>query len=491
MPRFLSGRCLVAVLTVAAAIGASGCGRKSEGAVQVLVIGDTPRLVDPGRQPVTRPDAVLLNNAAQGLVRLDARGQIEPGLAEAWNVSDDGLSYIFRLANGEWSNHRKITAEQVARILRRRIGGSSRDPLKDALGAVDDVVAMTDRVIEIRLKEPRPHLLQLLAQPEMALVYEGAGSGPFTIERRGPEGLRLVREIEELDEERPRREEVELGAASVEDAISAFADGKADLVLGGTFVDLPFVERGSLSRRALQFDPASGLFGLIPATGAGPLANPDIRRLLSEAIDRDALIAALSVPGLVSRTTVLEPGLDNVPDPVPPAWTATALAERRPALVERARRLFSGKEAQVTVALPVGPGADILFDRLAADWGALGVTVKRAGAGQRADLELVDEVAPSSSSSWFLRHFRCAVAPVCDEHVDELLQAARDTPVLAQRSALLTDASRQVDSQQLFIAIAAPIRWSLVSARITGFSGNRFAIHTLTALEQRLDRTGE
>jgi len=80
---------------------------------------------------------------------------------------------------------------------------------------------------------------------------------------------------------------------------------------------------------------------------------------------------------------------------------------------------------------------------------------------------------------------------VCDEHVDELLQAARDTPVLAQRSALLTDASRQVDSQQLFIAIAAPIRWSLVSARITGFSGNRFAIHTLTALEQRLDRTGE
>jgi peptide/nickel transport system substrate-binding protein len=63
--------------------------------------------------------------------------------------------------------------------------------------------------------------------------------------------------------------------------------------------------------------------------------------------------------------------------------------------------------------------------------------------------------------------------------------------VIPQRSALFAEASRQIDAQQLFLPIAAPIRWSLVAPRITGFAGNRFAIHSLTGLEQPLNRTSE
>ena len=72
-----------------------------------------------------------------------------------------------------------------------------------------------------------------------------------------------------------------------------------------------------------------------------------------------------------------------------------------------------------------------------------------------------------------------------------MLDGARDTAILAQRIALLDAASKRIDSLQLFIPITAPIRWSLVSPRITGFAGNRFAIHTLTGLEERLERTSE
>ena len=122
---------------------------------------------------------MLRANLAQGLVRFDGAGQIEPGLAERWNVSDDGLSYIFRLAAGEWPDGRKIMARDVARILTRQIGATRGSATREALGAVEDVVAMTDRVIEIRLSAPRPHLLELLAQPDFALIREGVGSGPF------------------------------------------------------------------------------------------------------------------------------------------------------------------------------------------------------------------------------------------------------------------------------------------------------------------------
>lgn len=481
------------LLLAAAAATATGCERKSEGIVKVLVIGETPRLVDPQRGQLTAGEAVLIDNAAQGLVRFDARGQIEPGLAETWNVSDDGLSYIFRLANGNWPNGRKITADQVARMLRRMLASSSRDPLKDSLGAVNDVVAMTDRVIEIRLAQPRPQLLQLLAQPELGLVNEGGGTGPFSIERpKGSKALRLTREIEQPDEERPEREQLDLAGASVSEAVKAFAAGEADLVLGGTFADLSAARSANLPRRALQFDPASGLFGLVPARSSGPIADPDVRLLLSQALDRDSLVGAFGVPGLVSRATVLEPGLDSIPDPVPPAWAATPLADRHAALAASAKRLFASESAPtITVALPDGPGADLLFNRLSTDWGAIGITVRRVGAKAPADLKLVDEVARSTSASWFVRQFRCPAVAVCDDHLEELLKAARETAILPQRAALLQQAAAQIDDKQLFIPIAAPIRWSLVSNRIAGFAGNRFAIHTLTELEQKLDRTGE
>src|SRR5687768_18609959 len=162
------------------AAAAAGCQPRGDEAVDVTVIGeDAPAIADPSAGNLSAPSEVLLANVAQGLVRFDAHGQVEPGLAERWNVSDDGLSYIFRLASAEWSGGGKITARQVARILRQSIGANSNNPLKDTLGAVDEIVAMTDRVLEVRLKAPRPNLLQLLAQPEFALIREGQGSGPF------------------------------------------------------------------------------------------------------------------------------------------------------------------------------------------------------------------------------------------------------------------------------------------------------------------------
>jgi oligopeptide transport system substrate-binding protein len=472
----------------------SGCERQPEGVVQVIAIGGEPVLANPQRGPLSPASAILVTNAAQGLVRFDARGQIEAGLAETWNVSDDGLSYIFRLASAEWPNGREVTADHVAGMLRRLIAPRSRNPLRDSFRMVNEIVPMTDRVLEIRLSQPRPQLLQLLAQPEMGLVYEGQGSGPFAIDKdnSGQGKVRLVREVQLPDEDQPRPEQLDLSAGGAEQAIAAFAAGEADLVIGGRFTDLPLAQQTKLPTGALQFDPASGLFGLTPARTGGLVADPEVRALLSASIDRDAIVAALSVPGLLGRTTVLEPGLDGIADPVPPDWAARPVAERRPDLADAAARLLpEGSDLVIRIRLPEGPGADILLDRLSHDWGELGITVERARPGDRADLRLVDEVAPSSSADWFVRHFRCGVAPLCSEDVDTLLQAARITPIAAQRAALLHEASRRIDSQQLYIPIAAPIRWSLVSSRITGFAGNRFSIHTLAGLEQRLQRAGQ
>src|SRR4029079_3499809 len=91
-------------------------------------------------------------------------------------------------------------------------------------------------------------------------------------------------------------------------------------------------------------------------------------------------------------------------------------------------------------------------------------------------------VAPSNSPAWFVRSFRCGAVAVCDAAIDELLAAARSAAVPGQRAALLYQAAGQIDEQQLFLPLAAPVRWSLVSARVPGFSVNRYARHTLTDL---------
>jgi peptide/nickel transport system substrate-binding protein len=230
-----------------------------------------------------------------------------------------------------------------------------------------------------------------------------------------------------------------------------------------------------------------GLFGLVPVRKNEVLDKPDVRRLLSQSIDRDALIDALNVPGLAARATVLEPGLEGVPDPQPVAWAETPLAQRRPALIAEAQRLFgSAERPTLRVLLPQGPGADLLFNRLAADWGAIGFKVERAASLASADLKLIDSVAPSTSPAWFLRQFRCENVPVCDSEVDTLLDGARNALVPAQRAAFLSQAAARIDEEQLFIPIMAPVRWSLVSSRVQGFAGNRYARHTLTGLQERV-----
>jgi oligopeptide transport system substrate-binding protein len=481
-------RTLKLLVLAGLALVSGGCRQTNEGAVRVVVVGSQPKMSDPALRPLSTPDAVLLESVGQGLVQFDAAGNIVPGLAERWAVTDDGLSYIFRIASTDWAGGRKVTAQQVARILKRLISPSSENPLKDALGAVDDIVAMTDRVIEIRLRAPRPNLLALLAQPEFAIVRNGVGTGPFQIDPRSDRArqLRLTRNIISADEATMRRDQVVLSGATAEQAVRAFAAGDSDLVLGGTLVDLPYAQRIRLPRNSLRFDPASGLFGFVPARAGTVLDQPDVRQLLSQAIDRDALIAALRVPGLTPRTTVLEPGLDGMAAPTPPAWAATPIAQRRAGLSGNATREFGAEKPLIRVLLPEGPGADILFNRLLIDWGAIGITVERTKSASAADLRLVDAIAPSTSAAWFLRQFRCGIVPVCDDQADQLMDAARNTPVPAQRYALLAQAEARIDQEQLFIPLAAPVRWSLVSARIQGFAGNRFARHTLTDLEQRL-----
>jgi oligopeptide transport system substrate-binding protein len=475
------------LVALAATLLAGGCHRARTGSIDVTVIGDRPKLADPAAGPLSAADALLLENASQGLVRFDPRGQIEAGLAERWNVSDDGLSYIFRLQSGKWPSGRKIDARDVARLLNRARRESSLDPLKDTLGAIDDIVAMTDRVIEIRLSAPRPHLLQLLAQPEFTILRDGEGTGPFTLLPTSlAEPLHLRRLMPGADGDAELREDVRFTALPVPSAVANFVAGKSDLLLGGTFSDLAVALQANPPRGALRFDPVAGLFALVPGRQGGPLADRALRSLVARAIDRDALVAALKVDGLAPRYTLLQPGLDGVATLPASPWATVPLARRAAQLVAEANRQFGRRPRPVlTISLPAGPGSTLLFHRLAEDLSRMGLTLRPADAGEPVDLRLIDEVAPSTSPAWFVRRLRCDRVPICDAQVEDLSDSARATQSADQRAQFLLAAAERIDSEFLLIPLTAPIRWSLVGNDAPGFTENRFARHTFIYLGRK------
>jgi oligopeptide transport system substrate-binding protein len=482
--RFVIGRHAFLILS-AALLGS--CEDKQQGPLEISAIGGSPQLANPNLVRLDVASELLIQAIGQGLVHFDQGGQIEPALAQSWIVSDDGLRYTFRLRRIEWPGGGKVTAEQVSMRLRAATSDASRNPLKPMLGAIDEIEAMTDEVLEISLKSPRPNFLQLLAQPEMAIMLNGRGTGPYHAvpEEDGAIALHLPSAEGEgiaAEEEDTHTDVIKLRGERAALAVARLLKGRADLVVGGTVGDLPIARAGDPGS-ALRFDPAAGLFGLSFGRRDGRLADVAMREALAMAIDRPALVAALNVPDLQPRETLIPAGIAELPRPAAPGWTAISLPQRRARAAEIVAATAGETRAPLRVALPAGPGYRLIFAHIRKDWRAIGVETIAVPEGDRsADLHFVDRVAPAELASWYLRQFSCAASAICDALADEAMAAARIAQAASDRQAQLAIADRILAGTTPFIPLAAPVRWSLVSQRITGFRPNIFARHGLDGL---------
>lgn len=461
------------------------CGRNDDAAISVSVIGGPARAGNPVTQPLDAPAAVMTGALMQGLVQFDAQGQIEPALAERWIVTDDGLSYIFRLRPAKWSDGGEVTAAQVAKSLRTALAPQSRNPLKPLFTSVTEILPMTDSIVEIRLAEPQGNVLQLLAQPEMAILRAGRGTGPYRVFRPLPRST-VLRPIlpemeEEPDEDTLRRMERRVRGEDAATAVARYASGDASLVLGGTFNSYPLARASGVNQRQIRHDPVPGLLGLVPARADGPLADRDTRRALAMAINRQAFVQLYGLAGWAPVEGLLPGPIGNFIQAVPD-WTTLD----RPARLARARRLIGAKGATIRLALPDGPGGRLLFAQLAADWRQIGVRTVRVRAREAADLRLIDAVAPVRLAAWYLGHFQCPGLPMCSQDVTTTFTLLRRATA-AERPRLLAEADQALADDQLYIPIATPLRWSLVAPRLLGYADNAVGIHPLNRLERAAD----
>lgn len=469
-------------------LSSPGCSQRPDaGPVVASTIGSRPELTDAAAGHSSLADRVLRDSTAQGLVRFDAAGQIEPGLAERWTVIDNGMSYIFRLREAEWGDGRRVTAGDVVTVLDRELNPRSRNPLAPYLSAIDEAVEMTPEVIEVRLKRPRPDLLKLFAQPELNIlrVHPPGGSGPFRIARRTTNGVVLRPvfdparvEADEFTEPGPSQT-VELIGERASRAVTRFMAHQSDVVLGGNYVDWPLLPIAGVAPANLRVDPAAGLFGLAIAHRTGFLADPANRAALAQAIDRNAIVAAFA-PGWAAAEQILPEQLDSAAPPAVATWQTLSSTDRHTAARAQVKRWQQAHPGpiQLTLALPKGPGATILYGFIGAAFRSIGVELTRAPEGSDADLRVVDEVAPYDSARWYLA---TACAPCIDSAAASLL-AARDAQTLTERAQHIATADGIMASDTPFIVIARPLRWSLVALRLRAWQPNARAWHPLNHL---------
>ncbi len=192
-PLQLIGRGLQAIFVSAALLGLVACGGgdgKSQPAGKTPTAtaagmltrgnGPEPDTLDPQK---ARTDGAfnILRDAFEGLTAVGPDGGAVPAAADGWTVAGDGLEYRFHLRDGlRWSNGDPVVAGDYVAGMRRLVDPATASPYAQILEPVVNAVEITrgeqpaaelgvsapdDRTVVIRLRNPAPYLLGLLAQP--------------------------------------------------------------------------------------------------------------------------------------------------------------------------------------------------------------------------------------------------------------------------------------------------------------------------------------
>ena len=411
----------------------------------------TPKLARSGAAGRSRRDAVLVQNVAQGLVRFDADGNIVAGPGRT-------LERQRRRPLLHLPARRDRVAQRRARSPPSRSRGSSsgrsRLEHQPAQGHAwrgrghrrDDRPGDRDPAARAAPEPPRPARPARVRDPPRRHGHRPvqararARSG-----RPAPAGARRAGAATR----RPRGEdEVLLDGAAAEAAIGAFAAAKADLVLGGTFADLPYAQRVKLPRGSAALRSGAG------AVRAGAGAR---RRGVSTSPTFGGCCSKASTATRWSRRSgwrdwrrarpcssrgSRHPGTRGRRH-----GSATPLAERRPALMAEATATLRSHRAAdaARCSCPKGPGGDICSTASPPIGARSASRSSGRPAPAAADLRLIDAVAPSTLAGLVPAPVPLRVVPVCDPEADTLLDAARDSPVPAQRAALLAQAAGRID----------------------------------------------
>lgn len=172
-------------IALMAGIGAA----QAQTAITVAIQLEPPNL-DPTGGAAEAIDSVVYSNIFEGLTRFASDGSIVPGLAESWEISEDGLTYTFHLHEGvTFHDGSAMDAEDVKFSLDRARAEDSTNAQKPLFAQIADVSVSDPQTVVVTLSQPNGSFLfnmawgdAVIVAPETAATNatNPVGTGAFT-----------------------------------------------------------------------------------------------------------------------------------------------------------------------------------------------------------------------------------------------------------------------------------------------------------------------
>ena len=161
-------RLMTGVASAALAVAATSAFAKDD--ITVAMQLEPPHL-DPTSAAAGAIDSVLYTNVFEGLTRFMGDGSVVPGLAESWEISEDGLTYTFKLREGvTFHDGTTMDAEDVKFTLDRINAEDSANAQKALYAAISEVNVIDPQTVEVKLSEPNGNMLFNLAWGDAVIV---------------------------------------------------------------------------------------------------------------------------------------------------------------------------------------------------------------------------------------------------------------------------------------------------------------------------------
>ncbi len=325
---------LVLALVLILSVGLTACGSKdtatdpaAKGEPKVLrMAGTEPPNLDP--QLGTDSVSIEIDNAIlEGLIRV-YDNEILPGMAETWDISEDGLTYTFHLRDAQWSDGTKVTAQDFEYSFLRLLNpitaseyafqgyyivngeeyntGKITDPTQVGIKALDE------KTLEIKLHSPTKYFLALTgflsfmpSRKDLVDQYKEAYAadadkavynGPFTLkEWQHDASIVLEKNANYWNKEKINLDRVEFTIVNDSKTIINMYEA-GDIDLAGLSKD--FIEKYEADGKANFFPTGSEWYFQINVKGKSPevgkfLGNANFRKAIGFAIDRQAFCDAI------------------------------------------------------------------------------------------------------------------------------------------------------------------------------------------------------
>lgn len=337
--KFWAGLLLLTMLS-ALTTGCFTAKKGGSGHVLRYALEAEPATLDPAKSTAI-PESLVELQIFEGLTRLDDKDQPAPGAAESWEISADGLTYLFHLrSNARWSNGEPVTAQDFEFAWKRALdpemasenaymlfpvkNGKAYNEKKADVAQVG-VKALDDHTLKVTLEKPTAYFLSLVAfhafypVPQKTVTASAGqwGSEAATLISNGPFIISSWTHSGKIDFAKNEQywDAAAVKLSGMEWPISDSQTTRLTMIENNQvdmMVEPPTVEQDRLTQQGLlKVSPFLGIYYYVFNTKMPPFDNVNIRKAFTAGINRDMLVKHVIKGGKQPAYAWVAPGLVN------------------------------------------------------------------------------------------------------------------------------------------------------------------------------------